>query len=83
MRVFLQQHPGGLEPARYLQLTLQPDLFGGWELLRESGLVGGRAQLRRELYLQAGQAHAAFEKARDAQLTRGYQITYTSGLPPR
>ncbi|HCV95205.1 hypothetical protein D3C87_994320 [compost metagenome] len=83
MRVFLQQHPSGAEPARYLQLTLQPDLFGGWELLRESGLVGGRAQLRRELFLQAGQAQHAFEKARDAQLQRGYQITYTSGVAPR
>ncbi|WP_312237604.1 WGR domain-containing protein [Stenotrophomonas sp.] len=83
MRVFLQQHPSATEPARYLQLTLQPDLFGGWELLRESGLVGGRAQLRRELFLQAEPAHRAFEKARDAQLQRGYQITYTSGVAPR
>jgi predicted DNA-binding WGR domain protein len=83
MRVFLQQIPGGADPARYLQLTLQPDLFGGWELLRESGVVGGASKLRRELFLQADPAHDAFEKARDAELKRGYQITYTSGVPPR
>ncbi|HDS0925005.1 TPA: WGR domain-containing protein [Stenotrophomonas maltophilia] len=83
MRVFLQQPPGGTEPARYLQLTLQPDLFGGWELLRESGKIGGSAKLHRHLFPDAGQAQAAFEKARDTELKRGYQITYTSGVPPR
>ena len=42
-----------------MQLTLQPDLFGGWELLRESGRAGGRSQLRRELFLQADEARHA------------------------
>ncbi|AJC48002.1 MULTISPECIES: WGR domain-containing protein [Xanthomonas] len=79
MRVFLQQRPDGNEPPRYLQLTLQPDLLGGWELLRESGQIGGRAQLRRELYLQQEDANAAFEKARDAQLKRGFQVMFTRG----
>ena len=48
MRLFLQQRPSAGESPRYVQLTLQPDLFGGWELLRESGQIGGRSQLRRE-----------------------------------
>ena len=74
MRVFLQQRPDAGEAPRYVQLTLQPDLFGGWELLRESGRVGGRSQLRRELFLQADEARHAFEKARDAELHRGFQI---------
>jgi predicted DNA-binding WGR domain protein len=81
MRVFLQQIPVGNEPPKYLQLTLQPDLFGSWELLREIGQIGGRSQLRRELYLQQEDANTAFEKARDAQLKRGYQVTFTSGSP--
>ena len=79
MRVFLQQPARGADPPRYLQLTLQPDLFGGWELLHESGPLGGRGKLRRELYLQQDQAQAEFEKARDAHLHRGYAITYASG----
>ena len=74
MRLFLQQPPAGEEAPRYLQLTLQPDLFGGWELLRESGQVGGRAQLRRELFAGPDEAQQAFAKARDAQLKRGFQI---------
>jgi len=84
MRIYLQQLPGGNESPRYVQLTLQPDLFGGWELLRETGQVGGRAQLRREQYLQQAEALHAFEKARDSQLKRGYQIMFARGAdaPP-
>ncbi|MBB3277770.1 MULTISPECIES: WGR domain-containing protein [Pseudoxanthomonas] len=81
MRVFLQQRPETGEAPRYVQLTLQPDLFGGWELLRESGQIGGRAQLKREQYLLQSEADAAFEKARDTHLKRGYQITFTQGAP--
>ena len=74
MRLFLQQRPAAGESPRYVQLTLQPDLFGGWELLRESGRVGARSQLRRELYLTADEARHAYDKARDAELHRGFQI---------
>ena len=83
MRVFLQQPPSGNETPRYVQLTLQPDLFGGWELLRETGQVGGRSQLRREQYLQRDEATSAFEKARDLQLKRGFQVMFTHGEQPR
>jgi len=82
MRVFLQQIPVGAEPVHYLQLTLQPDLFGGWELLQESGQIGGRSRLRRQQFDDEDQARAAFDKARDSELRRGYQITPTrSGQP--
>ena len=79
MRVYLQQPPSGNESPRYVQLSLMPDLLGGWELLRETGQTGGRAQLRRELYLQQDEARHAFEKARDAQLKRGFQVMFVSG----
>jgi predicted DNA-binding WGR domain protein len=62
-----------------VQLTLQPDLFGGWELLRESGQAGGRTQLRREQYLLQEEAMTAFEKARDASIKRGYKIMFARG----
>ena len=74
MRVLLQQAPVGEDSPRYVQLTLQPDLFGGWELLRESGQIGVRTQLRREQFLNQRDADHAFEKARDAQLRRGFQL---------
>ena len=79
MRVYLQQPPSGNESPRYVQLSLLPDLLGGWELLRESGQIGGRAQLKREQYLLQDEATAAFEKARDAQLKRGFQLMFAQG----
>ena len=74
MHVYLQHPDAGAQAPRFLRLSLQPDLFGGWELLRESGQIGGRAQLKREQYLLQDEATAAFEKARDAELHRGFQI---------
>ncbi len=79
MRVFLQQRPNAGEAPRYVQLTLQPDLFGGWELLRETGQVGGRAQLKREQYLLQDEATAAFEKAREGHVKRGFQQMFVQG----
>ena len=79
MRLFLQQRPTAGESPRYVQLTLQPDLFGGWELLRETGQIGGRAQLKREQYLLQDEATAAFEKARDGHVKRGFQVTFVRG----
>ncbi|MCD7100032.1 WGR domain-containing protein [Stenotrophomonas sp. MMGLT7] len=82
MRILLQQPPVGSDPPRYVQLSLQPDLFGGWELLRETGHTGGRAQLRREQYLLQDEAVRAFEKARDTQLKRGFQVMFIQGATP-
>ena len=81
MRLLLQQRPLAGEAPRFVQLQLQPDLLGGWELLRETGQTGGRAQLRRELFLQQDEARHAFEKARDAQIKRGFQVVFASGEP--
>ncbi|GAB3062519.1 WGR domain-containing protein [Stenotrophomonas tumulicola] len=78
MHVHLQQPAIGNEAPRFLRLSLQPDLLGSWELLRESGRAGARSQLRRELYLQEQEARQAFEKARDAELHRGFSIISSS-----
>lgn len=83
MRILLQHDPGGNGPLRYVQLTLQPDLFGGWELLRESGQIGGRTQLRRDQYLLQDEADRAFEKARDTQLKRGFHVITGGADAPR
>ena len=37
--MFLQQRQIGSEAPRFVQLSLQPDLLGSWELVRESGQV--------------------------------------------
>lgn len=79
MRLLLQQCPEGREAPRFVQLLLQPDLLGGWTLVRESGQIGGRSQLRREQYLDQASALKALEHARDQQLKRGYQLMFVQG----
>ena len=79
MRIFLQQKPAANEAPRYFQLILQQDLLGGWTLTRESGPIGGKSQVKREVYLEQDEAIAAFEKARDLQLKRGFQIMFAQG----
>ena len=79
MRLLLQQRPDGHEAPRFVQLMLQPDLLGGWTLVRESGQVGGRSQVRREQFLDRDSALQALEQARDQQLKRGFQLMFAQG----
>jgi len=79
MRLLLQQRPDGREAPRFVQLMLQPDLLGGWTLLRESGQIGGRSTVRREQYPDQASATAALEHARDLQLKRGFQLMFAQG----
>lgn len=79
MRLLLQQRPDGREAPRFVQLQLQPDLLGGWELLRESGQTGGRSTLRRAMFPDQATALLALEKERDAQLKKGFQLMFAQG----
>ncbi len=79
MRLLLQQRPDGREAPRFVQLMLEADLLGGWALVRESGQIGGRSQLKREQYLDRASALAALEHARDLQLKRGFQLMFVQG----
>ena len=79
MRLLLQQRPDGREAPRFVQLLLEPDLLGGWALVRETGSIGGRSQLRREQYLDQASAQSAFEHARDAQLKKGFHLMFVQG----
>ena len=81
MRLYLQQRPDGTEAPRFVQLQLDTDLLGGWTLVRESGQVGGRSQLRREQYLDRDSAVAALERARDQTLKKGFQLMFARGEP--
>ena len=85
MRLFLQQKPLAGEAPKFVQLVLEQDLLGGWLLIRESGQTGGRSQLKREQYLDRDLALVAFERARDAQVKRGFQVMFAQGAdaPPR
>lgn len=79
MRLLLQQRPDGREAPRFVQLQLEPDLLGGWNLVRETGQIGGRSSLRREQFLDQASAMAALEHARDSQLKKGFQLMFVQG----
>lgn len=80
MRIYLQTKPVADEAPRFVQLLLEQDLLGGWTFYRESGLQGGRGVLRRQTFLERDDAIAAFERARDAQVKRGYKVMITEGM---
>ena len=80
MRLLLQQKPQSGESPKYVQLTLQQDLLGGWTLLRESGQIGGKSQLRREQYLERDAALSAFQAARDLQVRKGFLVMFAQGV---
>jgi len=80
MRLYLQTAPSSGEAPRYVQIVLEQDLLGGWTLYRETGVQGGKATLKREQFLERDDAIAAFEKARDAQLKRGYRLMFSQGM---
>lgn len=80
MRIYMQTLPdAGTEAPRYVQISLEQDLFGGWTLYRESGTQGGKATLKRDVFLDRDAALAAFAKARDVQLKKGYIVTFSQG----
>lgn len=80
MRVLMQQPPHAQEPPRFVSISLQQDLLGGWTLLKESGLIGGKSQLKREQFLDTEPAIEAFEKARAAHFKKGFQVVFVQGV---
>ena len=80
----MQTKPGPKEAPKYCHLILQQDLLGGWTLIREWGQQGGRASLKRELFLERDAAERALVAARDGQLRKGFQVMFFQGAdaPP-
>jgi predicted DNA-binding WGR domain protein len=79
MRVLMQQPPKGLEAPRYVSISLQQDLLGGWTLVRETGHIGGKSQLKREQILDTEKAIEAFEAARATHFKKGFQVVFVQG----
>jgi predicted DNA-binding WGR domain protein len=80
MRLYMQTQPAGSDPPRFYQIALQQDLLGGWTLFREWGQQGSRSSVKREVYLERDAAISAFERARDAQLKRGFHVMFSQGF---
>jgi len=72
MHILLQQPIPGSPSPRFIRLLLEQDLLGGWQLTRETGHIGGKSQLKRELFTDRAQAISAFETLRAQHEKRGF-----------
>lgn len=79
MHVFMQSRPVDGESPRHYTLRLEQDLLGSWVLHREWGSPGGRSGGRREIFAEHDSALAAFERIRDQQLKRGFNVMFARG----
>ncbi|MCB1871820.1 MAG: WGR domain-containing protein [Gammaproteobacteria bacterium] len=81
MRIYMQTKYSQEQPLRFYHLHLQPDLLGGWMLIRETGLQGGSGKITREYFEQREAAEEKMIQRLDYQLSRGYQIVFREGTP--
>lgn len=81
MRIYMQTLHSPEQPLRYYHLHLQPDLLGGWSLVRETGIQGTRGQVTKEHFEGREEAERTLIKRRDMQLKRGYRVVYREGTP--
>lgn len=58
--------------SRYYRLDVQPDLFGGFDLVREWGRIGSPGRVSAILYPTQDAAIAALARQRQAKERRGY-----------
>lgn len=82
MRIYMQTPALDERAPRYCQLLLQPDLLGGWTLIREWGAQGGTGRVKRQYFHDLESAESALERVRDEQLRRGYRIVFRQGQSP-
>jgi predicted DNA-binding WGR domain protein len=65
-----------IEPARnmcrFYSLDIQPDLFGGFLLMKRWGHIGSFAQIRAERYHDEALATAAMQRQAKRKRRRGY-----------
>ncbi|MCB1761469.1 MAG: WGR domain-containing protein [Gammaproteobacteria bacterium] len=79
MRIYMQTMYAPEQPLRFYHLHLQPDLLGGWTLVRESGLQGAKGKVTREFFAEREAAERKMMQRRDMQLNRGYRVVFREG----
>lgn len=61
--------------ARFYLISVQPDLFGRWTIVREWGRIGQGGTVRSNSYACPAEALAAMERLRRIKERRGYRQT--------
>lgn len=60
--------------ARFYELDIQPNLFGGYSLLRYWGRVGTDGQMKIELHDRKSDARFAYKILQQSKFDRGYKM---------
>lgn len=71
-RVQLRRVDPSQNMRRFYSLALQPDLFGGCDLVREWGRIGQAGTVRRDRYASPTEAQQALEAKRREKEKGGY-----------
>jgi len=79
MRIYMQTQYSPEQPLRFYDLQLQPDLLGGWKLIRETGFQGQRGKVTQEYFQDLDEAENRLAQRRDMQLKRGYRVVFKEG----
>jgi predicted DNA-binding WGR domain protein len=59
--------------CRFYRLDVQPDLFGGFAVVKEWGRIGARGRMMDEWHMTEAQALAALQRQAERKRQRGYQ----------
>ncbi|SHG52594.1 WGR domain-containing protein [Cognatishimia maritima] len=74
MHVRLEKFNHTRKQKRYYALRVSQTLFGDWCLIREWGVIGGAAQVRRDYLPEGTIAEAELERLKAAKLKGGYAV---------
>ncbi len=69
--------PGKL--PKFYQIHLQPDLLGGWLVVREWGHQGSSGRVKQDHFNHLAEAEDAMLVTRETQLKRGYRVVFIQG----
>jgi predicted DNA-binding WGR domain protein len=58
---------------RFYAMSVQPNLFGEWALIREWGRIGTTGRRRTDHFANAGEALDSLKALKDKKVKRGYQ----------
>jgi predicted DNA-binding WGR domain protein len=58
---------------RFYRLDVQPDLFGGFAVVKEWGRIGARGRTMDEWHMTEAEALAALQRHAERKRRRGYQ----------
>ena len=73
MEIHLEKHDPDRNVARYYRMSVHPNLFGEWTLLREWGRIGQGGRVRLDLFRSKAEAERALSGLEGVKQRRAYE----------